>query len=381
MEKKPQEAEQRWRLILGPAGDPQGDVTLSGDNQRMDRVLDALYDSDRRGGLGSSSPNVNRWLGDIRKYFPSPVVQIMQKDALERLGLEKLLLEPELLSSLEADVHLVGTLLSLNKALPDESRETARLIVRKVCEQLEKRLRAHLRTAISGALDRGRRNRRPRFNEINWSHTIRANLKHYQPELGTIIPEQLIGYGRKGVQLKHIYLLLDQSGSMAGSIVHAGVIACIMASLRSIQTRVIAFDTQVVDLSDHLDDPVDLLFGVQLGGGTLIHKAVAYAQDRISVPKDTIVVLISDLFEGGRESELLRRIDEMKRAGVLFIALLALSDEGAPSYNKELAGHLSRLDVPAFACTPDLFPDLMAAALQGNDLRQWLGGRGVSVKN
>lgn len=375
------QSENRWRLILGSASDPEGDTPLQGDSLRVDRVLDALYDSDRRGGLGSSSPNVNRWLGDIRKYFPSPVVQVVQKDALERLGIEKLLMEPELLATLEADIHLVGTLLSLNKVLPDESRETARFIVRQVCDKLEKRLRAPLRTAINGTLNRAQRNRRPRLNEINWTRTIQANLKHYQASLKAIIPERLIGYGRKGAQLKHIHLLLDQSGSMAASVVHAGVIACILASLRSVHTRVIAFDTKVVDLSEQLDDPVDLLFGVQLGGGTEIHKAVAYAQSQITVPADTIVVLISDLFEGGKVADLLYRIETMVRAGVQFIALLALSDDGAPAYNHEVAAQLAQLDIPAFACTPDLFPELMAAAIQRKDLRQWLGRQGVHVKN
>lgn len=347
----------------------------------MDRVLTALYDSDRRGGLGSSSPNVNRWLGDIRKYFPRPVVQLIQKDALDRLGLEKLLLEPELLGTLEVDVHLAATLLSLNKVLPDESRETAREVVRRVCEQLEKRLRPALQTAINGVINRAVRNRRPRHNEINWPRTIRRNLKHYQPKWKTIIPEQLIGYGRKGPHLKHIILLMDQSGSMASSVVHTGVIACILASLRSVKTRVVAFDTSVVDLSEQLHDPVDLLFGVQLGGGTDINQAMAYAQDLVTNPQDTIVVLISDLFEGGPSEQMMQRIAHLNRIGCQFIALLALNDEGAPVFNKDVAQDLAVLGIPAFACTPDLFPDLMAAAIQKQDIRQWLGTQRVEVKN
>ena len=347
----------------------------------MDRVLSALYDSDRQGGLGSSSPNVNRWLGDIRKYFPRPVVQLIQKDALDRLGLEKLLLEPELLGTLEVDVHLAATLLSLNKVLPDESRETAREVVRRVCEQLEKRLRPALRTAISGVLNRAVRNRRPRYNEINWTQTIRRNLKHYQPDWKTIIPEQLIGYGRKGPHLKHIILLMDQSGSMASSVVHTGVIACILASLRSVKTRVVAFDTSVVDLSEQLSDPVDLLFGVQLGGGTDINQALAYAQELVVNPQDTIVVLISDLFEGGPSEYMMQRIAHLTRIGCQFITLLALNDEGAPAFSKDVAEELAVLDIPAFACTPDLFPDLMAAAIQKQDIRQWLGSQRVEIKN
>jgi Mg-chelatase subunit ChlD len=373
---------QRWRLILGQvASEPGEEAELTEEQRGMDRVLNALYDSDREGGLGSSSPNVNRWLGDIRKYFPSPVVQVIQKDALDRLGLEKLLLEPELLAALEVDVHLAATLLSLNKVLPDKSRETAREIVRRVCKQLEERLRPNLITAISGALNRAVRNRRPRLKEINWPQTILRNLKHYQPELGTIIPEQLIGYGRKGPQLKHIILLMDQSGSMASSVVHAGVIACILASLRTVQTKVVAFDTSVVDLSDQLQDPVDLLFGVQLGGGTDIQQAIAYGRQLVTRPQDTIVVLLSDLFEGGRPEPMLQHIAQLLQLGCQFIALLALNDDGAPAFNKEVAQELARLNVPAFACTPDLFPDLMAAAMQRKDIRRWLGEQRVEVKN
>lgn len=340
----------------------------------MDKVLEALYDTDRKGGLGSSSPNVNRWLGDIRRYFPSPVVQLLQRDALQRLQLERMLLEPELLESVEPNVELVGTILSLNKAMPEETRETARQLVRKIAAQLEKKLANPMRQAVRGSLDRSARNRRPRLNELNWNATIRANLKHYQQELKAIIPEQLIGYGRKRAQMKDVILLVDQSGSMASSVVYAGVLGCIMASLPSLRTSLAAFDTSVADLTEHLGDPVDLLFAAQLGGGTDIGKALAYAQTLIQRPNDTILILISDLYEGGRTADMLRRIAAIKASGATFIALLALNDKGAPSYDKEMAGKLAELGIPAFACTPELFPGLMAAAIQKKDIQQWLAG-------
>ena len=347
----------------------------------MDKVLEALYDTDRKAGLGSSAPNVNRWLGDIRRYFPTPVVQLLQRDALHRLGLERMLLEPELLESIEPDVSLVGTILSLNKAMPDETRETARQVVRKIAAQLEKRLDNPMRQAIRGSLDRSVRNRRPRFNELNWHATIRANLRHYQKAWNTIIPEKLIGYGRKQAQLKDIILLVDQSGSMATSVVYAGILGCIMASLRSVRTSLVAFDTSVVDLSDHLHDPVELLFATQLGGGTDIGKALAYAQPLIRRPNDTIIVLISDLYEGGREADMLKRITEIKASGADFIALLALNDQGAPSFDKNIAGKLAELAIPAFACTPDQFPGLMAAAIKKQSLSQWMAREGIVAKN
>lgn len=372
---------QKWRLILGKKADPEGAFQLEGQLGGMDNVLDALYDSERRGGLGKSSPNVNRWLGDIRTYFPASIVQLLQKDALYRLGLQEMLLEPELLETIEVDVELVGTILSLNKVMPEKTRDTARQVVRKVVEQLEQRLRNPMREAIQGSLARSIRNRRPKANEIDWNRTIRANLKHYQKEYKTIIPEQLIGFGRKNQQLRHVILLIDQSGSMASSLVYSSVFGAIMASLKSIKTHFVAFDTAVADLTTHLEDPVDLLFASQLGGGTDINKALSYAQQLVQIPNDTILVLISDLFEGGREAELLARAATLKASGVQLISLLALNDKGAPAYNKTLAAQFADLDIPAFACTPDLFPDLMAAAMRKQDLHQWSATHQVSLKN
>ena len=371
----------KWRLILGSKADPAQGVPLGSQQAGMDKVLEALYDSNRKGGLGASSPNVNRWLGDIRTYFPTPVVQLMQKDALERLGLDQMLLEPELLEAVEADVQLVATLLSLKKVIPSKTRETARMVIRKVVEELEKRLRNPLREAIKGSLHRATRNRRPKYNEIDWNRTIRANLKHYQKDYKTIIPEHLIGYGRKGQQLKHVLLLVDQSGSMATSVVYAGVLGSILASLRSVKTNMIVFDTNVVDLTDELQDPIDLLFAAQLGGGTDINKAMGYAGQLIQRPSDSILILISDLYEGGNVNELIRQVASLKAAGVQIIALLALNDEGVPSYDKEIAFKFAALNVPAFACTPDQFPDLMAAAIKKEDMRQWMGRNGIVPNN
>lgn len=370
----------KWRLILGDKSDPDGQTTLGAEARGMDRVLDALYDSDRQGGLGSSSPNINRWLGDIRRYFPVSVVQVMQRDALERLGLRQMLLQPELLEGMEPDVHLAAMLLSLNKAMPAHTRETARQVVRKVAEAIEKRLSPALRQAVEGSIHKAVRNRRPKPHEINWRHTIQANLRHFQPEHQTIIPHRLIGYGRKGRQLRHIILLADQSGSMSASIVYTGVAASVLASLRSVKTHLAVFDTAVVDLSEHLHDPVELLFATQLGGGTDINKALAYGQALVQQPADTILVLISDLFEGGNARELLRRCAALKASGVQFIVLLALNDQGAPAYDHRIAAELAALGIPAFACTPDLFPELMAAAIRKEDLRQWAGREGLALK-
>ncbi|HCA85962.1 MAG TPA: hypothetical protein DEQ61_10945, partial [Streptomyces sp.] len=323
----------------------------------------------RSGGLGGSAPQVARWLGDIRTYFPTPVVQVMQRDAIDRLGLSALLLEPEMLEAVEPDVHLVGTLLSLHKAMPETTRTTARAVVRKVVAELERRLATRTRATLTGALDRSARISRPRHRDIDWDRTIRANLKNYLPERRTIVPERLIGHGRSAQAVKkEVILCVDQSGSMAASVVHASVFGAVLASMRSIATRLVVFDTSVVDLTDQLDDPVDVLFGTRLGGGTDINRALAYCQSRITRPADTIVVLISDLYEGGIRDGMLKRVAAMQASGVQFVALLALSDEGAPAYDREHAAALASLGAPAFACTPDLFPEVMAAAIEKRPL-------------
>jgi len=380
----------RWRLALGGGDDGTGE-SLSGDEAKMDAALGALYDAPgpageperagrrRSGGLGASAPGVARWLGDIRSYFPVSVVQVMQKDAIDRLGLTRLLLEPEMLAAVEPDVHLVGTLLSLNKVMPEQARESARAIVRTVTEDLERRLAQRTRAAVTGALNRASRTSRPRRpSDIDWDRTIRANLRHYLPEHRTIVPERLTGYARRQQAVaRDVILCLDQSGSMASSVVYAGVFGAVLASIRSLRTSVVAFDTAVVDLTGKLSDPVEVLFGTQLGGGTDINRAIAYCQRLITRPANTILVLVSDLFEGGDADSLLRRVADLTAAGTQVIALLALSDDGAPGYNHDIAAALAELGVPAFACTPDAFPDLMAAAIERRDITAW-GGRQAS---
>ena len=370
----------RWRLVLGgeaAAGRGVGaageglDVALSGADAGMDRVLGALYDAERQAGLGASAPRVNRWLGDIRTYFPTPVVRVMQQDALERLGLRQMLLEPELLQAVEPDVHLVATLLSLSRVIPERTKETARGVVRKVVNELERKLRNKTVQAVRGSLNRAARTSRPRPHEIDWDRTIRANLKHYQPERATIIPEKLVGYAHKRQALRDIVLCVDQSGSMATSVIYSGIFGAVLASIRAVSTRMVVFDTAVVDLTDDLHDPVDLLFGTQLGGGTDINRALAYCQGSITRPQQTILVLITDLYEGGDAREMLKRAAALVAGGVQMVCLLALNDQGAPIYDERHAAALAGLGVPTFACTPELFPDLMAAAIQRRDLNLW----------
>ncbi|MEO1095227.1 MAG: VWA domain-containing protein [Cyanobacteria bacterium J06638_28] len=376
----------RWRLILG-GGDADGiggqdgeaiGRLLGADGLAMDKALAALYGDgqadnpqERSGGLGKSAPNVARWLGDIRAYFPGSVVRVMQQDALERLNLHQMLLEPEMLEAVEADVHLVANLMSLNRVIPERTKETARLVVRQVVDELMRKLQNPMQQAVMGSLNRSQRNSRPRHNEIDWNRTIRANLRHYQPDYQTIIPERLIGYGRKRSALKDIILCVDQSGSMASSVVYASIFAAVLASIPAVRTQLVVFDTAVVDLTDLLQDPVDVLFGTQLGGGTDINQALAYCQGQVRQPLETILILISDLYEGGSRDAMLRRVASLVASGVQMVALLALNDEGAPMFDHHNAAAFASLDIPAFACTPDQFPDLMAAAISRSDISQW----------
>jgi Mg-chelatase subunit ChlD len=296
----------RWRLAMGG----NDDADLSETDNRIDRALTALYaptgePGRRKGGLGASAPRVARWLGDIREFFPSPVVQVIQRDAFERLNLKAMLLEPEFLETLEADVHLVADLITLRGAMPEKSRATARMVVAQVVAELMKRLAHKTTETIRGAINRSQRTRRPRHADIDWPRTIRANLHHWQEDYQTVIPEVLVGHARKSkakADLDHVIMCVDQSGSMASSVVYASIFSAVMASLPVLDTKLVCFDTTIIDLSDQLADPVEVLFGVQLGGGTDINAALAYCEGLIAQPAKTHLVLISDLYEGGMPS-------------------------------------------------------------------------------
>ena len=372
----------RWQLTLG-VDDEQNE--LSDRDRRLNTALSALYDSGtdkRRGGLGASSPRVAKWLGDIREFFPTPVVQIVQKDAFERLNLKALMLEPEFLSTLEADVHLVADLIALRAAIPGKTLETARQVVRKVVDDLLRRLEHNTRETLRGALNRSQRTRRPRHADIDWPRTIRANLRHYQPQHRTVVPETLVGHTRHAksrAQLDHVILCVDQSGSMATSVVYSSIFAAVMASIPGLSTKLICFDTSIVDLTDQLADPVEVLFGVQLGGGTDINSALAYCEKQVENPTKTHLVLITDLYEGGDAKSMLARAAAIKQSGVNLIVLLALSDSGHPAYEAKHAEGIASLGCPVFACIPDQFPSMMASALTGKDLRTWAAEEDIAL--
>jgi len=380
------EQKRRWRLALGSEEDQ-----LNGDDKRLSTALSMLYNagnsasggsSKGRGGLGRSAPKVARWMGDVREFFPTPIVQVVQKDAFERLGLREMLLQPEFLSAVEADVNLIADLMSMRGIMPEKTKSTAREVIAKVVAELMEKLERKTAESLRGAVDRSKRTFRPRYNDIDWARTIHANLRHYQKDHKTVVPEKLIGFMRQQrriVDLDEIILCVDQSGSMASSVVYASIFAAVMASLPVVQTKLICFDTAILDLTEDLADPVEVLFGVQLGGGTDINQAVAYCQQKIERPTKSHFIMITDLYEGGNEKEMLARLGEMVKSGINVIVLLALTDDGRPSYSQPTAEAVAAMGIPVFACTPDQFPDLMATALRKDDIAKWASGEDIKL--
>lgn len=392
----------RWRMILGAnegfregngkgngtgesqdecAGEGEGPGEGEGDDngpelseteKNIDKALDQIYnDKDSKGTLDKSHPKIAKWLGEIRNYFPDSMVQIIQKDAIKKLNLLQLLAEPEMAENIVPDVNLVATLLSIAKAIPEKNREAARKIVRKVAEKLSQNLYVPLYQAVNGALNRSIKKRNPKFKDMDWNTTILKNLKNYQPDYKTIIPEIKIGFTHKRHELKEVIICIDQSASMATSLVYSGIYGSVLSSISTINTHLIAFDTKIADLTEKLQDPVEVLFGLQLGGGTDINRAITYCQKLISRPKDSYLIVITDLEEGGNTMSMRRKFLEIKQSGVEVIVLLSLNDDGAPKYNHDNAEVLSSYGIPCFSCTPDIFPTLMAAALNKQDLMKF----------
>lgn len=374
----------RWRLVLGRDAESElgamqeGSFQLEDEALAIDEALAAIYDEtegeglvpSRGAGRGPSAPRLAKWLGDVRTFFREDVVSVIQQDAIERRGLTQLLFEPETLANVQPNVGLVGTLLALKNQIPERTKETARQLVRQVVDEVRKRLEEQVRQAVTGALNRRAHSPIPSASSIDWKWTIGRNLKNFRPELGRLVPERVWFFSRaQRTKNWTVIVDMDQSGSMASSVVYGAIFGAIFASLPALETRVVVFDTQVVDLTEQCgDDPVDMLFGVQLGGGTDIEKSVAYCQQFVHDPARTLFFLITDLFEGGNEARLVRRLEEMVGSGVRVMCLLALSDEGSPAYDDRLAKKLVALGIPCFACTPSLLPELLEGALRGQDL-------------
>ncbi len=280
-----------------------------------------------------------------------------------------MLSQPAFLNEVEPNVPLIAAILSAKEALSPAALQSVRFLVAKLAKQVEDKLRFKLISRISGRRDHQTKIKNPRHQEIDWHETIRQNLKYYQPGLGTIIPHTIIGRPKRSNQAKQLIILVDQSASMAESFIYAGILGSIMASIRSLKTHLIIFDTEVVDLTEYLNDPVELLMRAQLGGGTNIYNALSYATSKaLDDPKESWIVLISDLFEGGPLPLLIDKVTEAVNHNVHLVSLLALDDNGAPAYDRKVAQRFADLGIPSFACTPEKFPNLIAAALNQQDL-------------
>jgi hypothetical protein len=383
----------RWRLALGSgaeqtasgfglAGLEGAAAGLGVDPVRvrdLDGALSFVYDDGAKGaGAGRSRPYLPDWLAALRDFFSHDVVALVQKDAIERKGLTQLLFEPETLPFLERNVELVATLVAAKGMIPDRAREAARQIVREVVEELRKQLEAETRTAILGALRRDRHSPLRVLRNLDWRRTIRTNLRTWDRARRRLVPERFHFWAN---QRRHhewdVALAVDQSGSMATSVVYSSIMAAIFASLDVLRTRLLFFDTEVVDATPLLSDPVELIFSSQLGGGTDIQRAVAYVQERfIERPERTIFVLITDLFEGGDRGPLLARLRQLADSHVKTLVLLALSDQGKPSYDHETAKAISALGIPCFGCTPRLLVRVVERVMKGQDLAPLLAAEG-----
>jgi hypothetical protein len=367
---------ERWRLVLGPPpGGAEADASpLPQAQQGLDAALEALYgeepaeeERDQRGGSNASQPGVVEALEFLREFCGASVFQVLQQDAVERVGLEKLLASPVLMENLEPNVDLVQSVLSLRQGLKGKNLENARNLVRRVVQALLAQIQPPLLQTLRGAARSAEKTNRPRLRDIDWHRTIRLNLKNYQADLGRIVPDRLVGMQRRNRGLDRVILCVDSSASMAVSLIYAAVYATVLARVPSLQTHLLLFDTAVADFSRQLrqEDPTDLLFQVQLGGGTDIAGALEQAGKRVTDPERTLLVLISDLREGGDDSLFIRRCAELSKQGVRLVVLPALSNQGKPAYHTTNAQRLAGLHIPTFTCTPQYFPRLMAQALQG----------------
>ena len=374
----------RWRLVLGSGAEEVSPyLSLGGrglnpdfEPQRLDEIDEALefVYGDRR-SLPSAG-YIPKWLGLIREFFSKDVVAFVQKDAIERKGLTQLLFEPETLPFLEKNVDLVATLLSARGLVPDRAKDMARQIVREVVDELRRTLESEVRTAILGAVRRNTDSPLKVARNIDWKRTISRNLKGWDATRRVIVPERFYFWANQ--RRRHewsVVILVDQSGSMAVSAVYSAIMAAIFASLDVLKTHLAFFnDREIVDMTPVLSDPVEVLFTGQLGGAEDLNRAVAYAEENfISNPEKTILLLISDLFDTRGDTDQLKlRMRRLVESKVKAMALLKLSDQGQPSYHRELARELTEVGVHCFGCTPKLLVGVMERVMRNQDVASYL---------
>jgi Mg-chelatase subunit ChlD len=367
---------ERWRLVLGSAAEPSTGG-LGADAAARDAALDWLYGRDpdlsrrgvRRGGTrhGGSGPSVLTtvdWLDDVHRLFPRETIERLERDAVERYEIHEVVTDPEVLARVEPNPTLLRAVLRTKHLMNPEVLRLARRIVEAVVRDLMKKLQPEVRQAFTGT-----RTRRPsRFRQardFDFHRTIRANLAHYQPSERRILIEhpKFVSRVRRHLEQWQLVLIVDQSGSMAGSVIHSAVTAACLWSLPGLKTHLIAFDSEVVDLTADVNDPVELLLKVQLGGGTDIAKAVDYGASLIENPRRAILAVITDFYEGGDEYRLVRTVARLAEQGAQVLGLAALDEEANPTYDHALAGRLADAGAHVGAMTPGQLAAFVAERL------------------
>lgn len=361
------EVRRRWRLILGSEAQHTGNRSLAELNEsdtQIDESLSFLFDREQEGraeflkersaGLDPSTLSVPDWLGRVRRLFPRSTAEQLTRYALERYQLTEILADESTLSQLKPDIDLLKAVLSVKSILPDRVIGMAKQIVRDVVEQLLRKLAFQMRRHFTGARRSPTQSRIPLARNFDVRTTIRRNLKHYQPSEKRLLIERAYFHSR--TSRRHAWdliILVDQSGSMTDSVIHSAVMASIFRSLPLLKTCLVVFDTNIVDLTDTCDDPVEVLMKVQLGGGTDIAKALRYGRQFVTQPRRSICVLVTDFHEGGPEAELLRIASELIESGVTLLGLAALDERAEPAYHRRLADRLARMGARIGAMTPE----------------------------
>lgn len=355
----------RWRLVLGRFAQDSLPDGLDARQARMDQVLDFLYSreysrrgvrsgSSREGGDGDSVLAIPEWLREVRELFPTSVCETLTSHALDRYGMTELVTDPKTLKTLEPNYDLLKALLTFKSVMKGEALDLARVLIAKAVEQLREKLAKELVTKLWGRIAPPRRTRRRVARNLDFRSTIRANLKHYDPDRKVLVAESLIFRSRVQHQVSwHIIICVDCSGSMVDSVIYSAVMSAIFAGIRSVRVSLVAFDTQVVDLSEHASDPAAILMSVQLGGGTDIAGAMGYCATLVTHPSKTIVVLVTDFFENGPITPLVTRIRQFKSEGVRVLGLASLDSKAAPNYDRDAAEQCAKAGADVGAMTPD----------------------------
>lgn len=366
----------RWRLLLGAAAETACGG-LSGDALAAEASLEWLYGRDqgeaareqmaREGGSGPSSLSVPEWINEVHRLFPKETIERLERDAVERYGIVELVTDPKVLERIEPNPALLEAVMRTRHLMNPQVLAMARQLVARVVRELMEKLAREIRQATAGTLNRRRRTRHANARNFDAQATLRANLKHYDPQRRQLGIERALFATRSRRQLDRWQLLIvvDQSGSMVPSVIHAAVTAACLHGLPGVQSHLIAFDTQVVDFTDRIEDPVECLMKVQLGGGTDIAGAMAYAAQRISAPRRAIVVLITDFFEGGSPQRLVGLTRDLVAQGTRVLGLAALDDKAEPAYDRALAKRLVDVGAEVGAMTPGQLAKWIGEKLRG----------------